>query len=121
MNEKYSHKDFSGKSLIDVDPKELNDTEIHGSCFAQEVPFGKQAEFVRVFPEEMTGVTFVGCNLDNVLVPEGCKAIDGTHKLLEIHKETVGGEDVFTTWIMSEAKVPIAKVQPDIVVIEEKQ
>ena len=66
----------------------------------------------------MTGVTFVGCNLDNVLVPEDCKVVDGTHKLLEIRKEVVEGKDIFATWIMGESKVPIAKVQPDTVVEE---
>jgi len=115
MNEKYSHKDFSGKSLVDVDLKELSDTEIRGSCFAQEVPFGEQAEFIQVFPKEMTGVVFVGCNLDNVLVPEGCKVVDGTHKLLEIRKETTKGEDVFTTWVMNTEKVAMYKVSGEVV------
>ena len=114
MNEKYSHKDFSGKLLVDVDPKELNDTEIRGSCFAQEIPFGKQAEFVQVFPKGMTGVTFVGCNLDNVLVPEDCMVIDGTHNLLEIRKETIKDEDVFTTWVMNTEKIAMSKVSGEI-------
>jgi hypothetical protein len=114
MNEKYSHKDFTGKLLIDHDPSEFNDTEIRGSCFAQEVPFGKQMEFVQVFPKEMTGVTFVGCNLDNVLVPADCKIVDGTHKLLEICKESVEGKDVYTTWVMSAEKIPMSKVSGEI-------
>jgi hypothetical protein len=114
MNEKYSHKDFTGKSLLTCDPKELSHTTVRGSCFAQEVPCGKQAEFVDIFPKGMTNVTFVGCNLDNVRVPDGCKIEDGTHKLIEIRRE----KDAYVAWIMSDKGIPVSKLNPDPVVAE---
>lgn len=40
-------------------------TVIRNSCFSCEVPDSE------VFPPKMRGVRFVGCNLDNVLLPPG--------------------------------------------------
>lgn len=66
INEKYSFKDFSGRDLSEVDPLELNNTTIKGSCFYQE----NNPDSV-IFPVGMIGVIFERCNLDNVSVPAG--------------------------------------------------
>ena len=70
VNEQFSYQDFTDIVLLDVDPKELNDSEIIGSCFCQQCVLA-DAPPIRVFPDGMTGVTFRRCNLDNVLVPDG--------------------------------------------------
>ncbi len=63
INEKYSFKDFTGKTFLDVDPDEFSNSEIKGSCFFQENEPDKT-----IFPAGMVGVQFQRCNLDNVLV-----------------------------------------------------
>lgn len=68
MNEKYSYKDFSGQSFIEIDPFEFNNSEIIGSCFAIR-DWDKTKN--NVFPVGMTGVTFKKCNLTNVIIPPG--------------------------------------------------
>lgn len=59
----YSFKDFTGGVLKDAD--DISDITIIGSCFSQESPD------THVFPDNMTGVSFVRCNLDNVFIPAG--------------------------------------------------
>lgn len=66
VNETYSFKDFSGQSFTGIEAAEFNNTTIKGSCFYQENEPNSD-----VFPSEMTGVTFEGCNLDNVSIPSG--------------------------------------------------
>jgi hypothetical protein len=65
INEKYSFKDFMNQDFSGVDASEFNDTEIKGSCFYQE------DDAKEIFPSDMTGVTFIRCNLDNVIIPAG--------------------------------------------------
>lgn len=86
VNDKYSHKDFTGRTLLDVDPKQLNGTEIHGSCFYQEWQ-GENWLRREIFPNGMTGVTFVGCNLDNVLVPDGCVMLDCKNRVIRLQND----------------------------------
>lgn len=97
MNEKYSYKDFTRKAFLEVTPKEFNDSEIVGSCFHQGKPNTK------IFPDGLEGVTFIKCNLDNVLVPEECEIIGGCHRLI---KEQNDLED----WIVDETLRPIEPV-----------
>ena len=63
INEKYSFKDFTGQSFIDLDSDEFSNSEIIGSCFAQENESEKH-----IFPIGMIGVIFTRCNLDNVML-----------------------------------------------------
>lgn len=58
----YSRQDFTGQTLVEevIEPQ-----EIIGSCFSQEVSNS------HIFPEDMTGVTFINCNLDNCYIPPG--------------------------------------------------
>lgn len=63
INEKYSFKDFTGQTFLDIDSDEFSNSEIKGSCFYQENEPNKI-----VFPAGMIGVQFQRCNLDNVLM-----------------------------------------------------
>ena len=94
MNERYSYKDFTGKTLTETDPKEWNDTEVIGSCFASLTPN------TRVFPDGITGVKFIKCNLDNVVVPKECTIEGGCHRLIAKQND---GED----WLVDEHLNPI--------------
>lgn len=94
MNEKFSHKDFINQILTDTDPVEWNDTEVINSCFYNETPN------TRVFPDGITGVVFVGCNLDNVIVPKECTMKDCTNKLIQVQKD---GND----WILNPDLTPL--------------
>lgn len=71
MNEKYSFKDFSGKSLKDVPVEELNNTCIKGSAFPFEILLDEQPVSFDIFPDGMKNVEFVRCNLTNVFIPIG--------------------------------------------------
>jgi len=91
-NELYSHGDFTGQDLTSHDVEGFNDTEIVGSCF-----FQPNSPRSNVFPSGITGVTFVKCNLDNCVIPEGCtlekstnlhiKAIDGVDCVVDESEE----------------------------------
>jgi len=97
MNEKYSYKDFLQKTFIDTDSSEWNDSDVVGSCFAQETPNTK------VFPDGIKGVTFTKCNLDNVLIPAECTMKDCTNKLIQVQKD---GND----WILNPDLTPLEPV-----------
>lgn len=63
----YSFKDFTGQNLSEYN---IKPQEIRGSCFSQEEPDS------HIFPEGMTGVTFLHCNLMNVFIPDGNTVIN---------------------------------------------
>ena len=71
-NLKYSHKDFTHKSFLKENSKDF-EGEIVGSCFYHE------GELSEIFPKDIQA-TFINCNLDNVIIPAGCKVIGGTNK-----------------------------------------
>ena len=87
INEKYSFKDFTGQTFIGVDSDEFSNTEIVGSCFAQEVLYnidashlnsGKHEDTERdIFPSGMNNVTFRRCNLDNCKVSGVSVIVEG--------------------------------------------
>lgn len=62
----YSHKDYTNQSLKSENVNGFNNTEIHGSQFYQEGVVNAD-----IFPDGMTGVTFINCDLNNVKVPAG--------------------------------------------------
>lgn len=68
----YSHKDFTGRSLVDHD--DMDGKTVGGSCFSQEAPD------THVFPAGMTGVTFSYCNLDNCFIPDGNTVVGGSQR-----------------------------------------
>ena len=91
----YSNKDFTNSILTKV--KDLNGQVIRGSCFGKEVPDTK------VFPADMRDVTFINCNLDNCLIPEGNTVIDCTTRRYKVQED---GED----WIIDKDLKPIEPV-----------
>ena len=97
INEKYSYRDFTGADLTAIDPAEFNDTEIVGSCFYREGQVN-----AHVFPNGMKGVTFIACNLDNVLVT-GTNTIEPscTHKKIKVQND-------WDDWVLDDAtELPI--------------
>ena len=74
LNKKYSYKSLKRQSFVDVDAREFNHTDIVGSSFYQNEPY------TDVFPSNITGVTFINCNLDNVEIPSGATVNNGTNK-----------------------------------------
>jgi len=89
---KYSFKDYTNRNLLDA--KDLNGKTIYATVFMQEIPDS------RIFPEGMKGVTFVNCNLDNVIVPEGNTVIDGSRKRFKVQND-------LRDWLIDENNKPI--------------
>ena len=125
QNKKYSFGDFTGQSLRDVPAAEFNDTEIVGSCFYQEdVPDTK------VLPDDIKGVTFRRCNLDNVFIPTGNKLVtEGweacTNKRLMLQPPTPKGTpckedppDVVQLWIVDKDNRPIEALDKECFISE---
>jgi hypothetical protein len=59
----YDDKDCTGWDLSDR--TDMDGLTIHGICLSQHVPD------TACLPANLTGVTFLACNLDNVLIPPG--------------------------------------------------
>ena len=93
----YSRKDFTGRSLIDV--VDLSGQTITGSCFSHETPD------THIFPEDMTGVTFLYCNLDNCFIPPGNTVGDGCSVRRYLHQP-----DTDETWIVDANNTPVEKM-----------
>lgn len=60
-SDEYSCKDFTGK-IVNL----LDGINVYGSCFSQDTETA-----INVFPENMTGVTFLNCNLHGCIIPMG--------------------------------------------------
>jgi hypothetical protein len=93
-NEKFSHKSFLQQTLTDTDPKDWNDTDVVGSCFYNEKPRTK------VFPDGIKNVKFIGCNLDNIVIPETCAMEKCTNKLIQVQSD-------LNDWILDEDLKPV--------------
>jgi len=80
--------------------KDFNNTEIIGSSFAQREPF------TDVFPSDMTGVTFINCNLNNCNIPVGNTVEGGTNK----HHKT---QNDCEEWVVDAQLKPIEPLSPE--------
>lgn len=98
VNIKYSYKDFLDKDLTKEPASDFNNSEIIGSCFYQQ-----KAPNTKVFPTGITSVKFVGCNLDNVLVPIGNTIEDSCHRKIMIQNDL---ED----WVVNNSSEPVEPV-----------
>lgn len=104
-NVKYSFKSFNEMSFKDVPVEEFNNTTIKGSCFFQAFPLESKKEPVDIFPDGMTGVTFIACNLDNVWIPPGNTLIDCTNKWIVLKNDGYNWEKDKST---KKPKKPVA-------------
>lgn len=69
-------EDFTGRSFRNTKvPRRIT-----GSCFSQETP-------VKIFPDDMNGVTFERCNLDNVILPPGNNMIDCSNRMFKAQND----------------------------------
>lgn len=91
FSEKYSYGDFTGHCLAERD--DMDGIAIYGSCFSQEVPDTES------LPKGLNGVTFVACNLDNVLIPPGNTVIDCSQKRFQVQND---GND----WLIDDKGMP---------------
>lgn len=100
MSNAYSNKDFTGQDLSNR--TDMSGLTIENSCFSNEQPNAM------VFPDDMTGVTFVDCNLDNIFVPPGNSEVRGSHRYFQVQND---GED----WIVDKDTLePIEPMNPRI-------
>lgn len=105
LNEKYSYKDFTGKSFRDISVEEFNNTIIVGSCFYQEWDWDRPETSVvkDIFPDGLKDITFENCNLDNVRILdkcENCTFIKNTMKTIKVQND-------WDDWILDNALKPI--------------
>jgi hypothetical protein len=94
INEKYSYKSFKRQSFLDASRSDFDGMEIVGTSFYQD------NHHTDVFPKNMSGVIFTGCNLDNCNVPAGATIRGGTNKHIAKQKD---GE----WWIVDKDGKPI--------------
>lgn len=90
MHGTYSRKDFTNAEFIPV----IDNINVYMTCFSCEKPD------THLFRENLTGVTFYNCNLDNVFIPEGNTVIGGSQRRYEVQDD---GKD----WIVDEDNNPI--------------
>ena len=94
LNEKHSYKDYTHQEFTKTDAKDWNDSEVVGTCFHQTVPK------TSIFPAGITGVKFVKCNLDNVVIPKDCTVEGGCHRWIAAQKD---GSD----WLLDDNLLPV--------------
>lgn len=91
----YNFKDFTGQFLQDADFSGV--TEIVRSCFSQEKPD------THVFPDDLSGVVFVDCNLDNVYIPPGNVTVNCSQRRFKAQDD---GYD----WLIDENDNPVERL-----------
>lgn len=96
MDDKFSFRDFTNTSVAVP-----NNITIHGSVFSHEKPDSK------VFPDKMTGVVFVKCNLDNCFIPKGNKIVDCSQLRFQVQNDQ-------NDWIVDKDNKPVTPIDADI-------
>ena len=96
-SDEFSFRDLTGRSNIILP----NDIIIYASCFSQEVPGSK------IFPNDMSGVRFIKCNLDNVFIPVGNAAIDCTQRKFKVQND-------LRDWELDQSDVPTRVINEDL-------
>ena len=81
----YSDKDCTGWDLSDR--TDMSGIIIHGLCLSNETPNAA------TLPPDLTGTTFLSCNLDNVFIPDGNTLINSSNRLFQVQAD---GQD----WIV---------------------
>lgn len=101
-NEEYSHQayPYHGLSFKSVPAKDFNNTIIVGSCFYQEWVEGDLDVVKDIFPDDMTGVIFRNCNLDNVYVSTNNVIEGGTNKKIKVQND-------WDDWILDNSFKPV--------------
>ena len=69
INQLHSFKNYTNVSLKHLDASEFSNTKIKNTCFYQELKEG-ETDLKDIFPDGVTGLSFMCCNLDNVLIPK---------------------------------------------------
>lgn len=75
-----------------------NDTIVYASSFYQE-----NLPDSHVFPDDMTGVKFYNCNLDNVFIPLGNEVFGGTNR-------RILNQNDLRDWEVDESNVPVTVI-----------
>lgn len=78
INPEYSFKDFTGRSGLCFE-------KISGIVYASS--FGNETSDNHIFPETISGVTFIKCNLDNVFIPSGNTIIDCSQRRFKVQND----------------------------------
>lgn len=85
---------FKHKTFLNLSVSEFNNSDIVNSNFSQEFPF------TDVFPNNISNVNFVNCNLNNCNIPQGCTLVNCTNKHFELQND---GEH----WVINNNHEPI--------------
>lgn len=96
MNE-YDNQDMTGWDLSDR--KDMSGLTITGLCLSHEKPEAN------VLPPDLTGTTFIHCNLDNVFISPGNMLIESSNRMFKCMED---GQD----WLVDDNGNPIALLNP---------
>lgn len=75
----YDDQDMTGHDLSGR--TDMSGLTIHGLCLSHEKPEAQ------VLPSDLTGTTFIACNLDNVLVPPGNTLINCSNRMFQANPD----------------------------------
>ena len=92
-NDLFSYRDFGGKNAKHHYENISDGIIIYGSCFSQEIPD------LHIFPDNLTGVTFIKSNLDNVYIPVGNTVIDCRQRRFKVQND-------LNDWLIDVSNIP---------------